>query len=56
MKRTIFLLSIMLVVFVAVFAVLVLRPIRKVRAYPPPARTLERTSEQQLRVSGTGKP
>jgi hypothetical protein len=32
MKRTIFVLSTMLVVFVAVFAVLVLRPIRKVKA------------------------
>ena len=32
MKRTIFVLSTMLVVFVAVFAVLVLRPVRKVRA------------------------
>jgi len=32
MKRTIFVLSTMLVVFVAVFAVLVLRPIPKVRA------------------------
>ena len=32
MKRTIFVLSTMLVVFVAVFAVLVLRPVRKVKA------------------------
>ena len=34
MKRTIFVLSTMFVVFVAVFAVLVLRPIPKVRAVP----------------------
>ena len=40
MKRTIFVLGTMLVVFVAVFAVLVLRPVRKVKATPPPCSTL----------------
>ena len=33
MKRTVFLLATVLVVFVAVFAVLVMRPVRKVRAH-----------------------
>jgi hypothetical protein len=33
MRRTVFVLSTMLVVFVAIFAVLVLRPVRKVRAH-----------------------
>ena len=39
MKRTIFGLATILVVFLTVFAVLVLHPVRKVKALPPPARS-----------------
>jgi hypothetical protein len=45
MKRTIFALSTVLVVFVAVFAVLVVRPVRKVKATPTPCSTLNGTLE-----------